>query len=43
VWEIIKGGGSKYIYKGDIIDSGGKGYSLTDIPREGGVFLEKQK
>jgi len=40
---IIKRVGSKYIYKGDIIESGGKGYPLTDFPREDGVFLNKQK
>jgi hypothetical protein len=45
VWEIIKfkEGGSKYIYKRDITESGRKGYSLADFPREGGVFLDNQK
>jgi len=47
VWEIKKikfqEGRSKYMYKGDMTESGGKGYSLIDFPREGGVFLDKQK
>jgi len=38
-----KEGGSIYIYKGDITESGGKGYSLTDFPRGSGVSLDKQK